>query len=134
MTNSKYTPTIIVAQPGYFVARRCCRGSDDEMKIELSAVIAWAVFCSVEPHYQKGEDYITDVDVLPVTTVGLARFPDDCAIGLQGCDWLIKNPDGRFTDCDDLFSSADEQDVINHLKERHARRVRTAVREKCASM
>ncbi len=124
MNRENSTPTIIGAHPGYFVAIRYCRGSDDEMKtkLDLSAVIGWAVFCSV----QKGEDDITSVDVLPVTTFGIARIPD----------WLLRSPDGHFIDCDDVFSSTDEQAAINYLNERHARRWRTAEREreKCASM
>ena len=109
-------PTIIAAQPGYFLAKL----SYDE-KIELMPIIAWAM----TPRY--AEDYITNIDVLPVTTCG-----NDTHFG-----WLIKHPNGEFTDRYDGSNSINEKGAINYLMKMGRKTVgeyRAAEREKYGAM
>jgi hypothetical protein len=107
-------PTIIAAQPGYFLATLSYDG-----KIEFMPLIAWAV----RPHYPDPESGYTSIDVIPVTTFGKPTHDA----------WLIKHPGGQFTDRYDDFISTSEQEAISYLEEKGKKTVgeyRAAERQK----
>ena len=101
------TPTIIPANPGWFLVTLIPAGQIDHEKwpdsLKLEPVLAWII----------RTDRDGDLEVEPVTTDGNLKS--------WSPPWLLQRPDGRYESPGDCWMESDAS-AIEELKEQHEKR------------
>jgi hypothetical protein len=117
------TPTIIPAQPGYYIAEPTFSDDTDEVNgIALTPIIAWLL------KYQPAAD--DDWEGVTVEPIEMGGWTNDDEPRLR----LIKHPDGRFTSQFGYAHQATERLAMEHFKVMHRLRLKREAKREAANV